>query len=68
MELFDVIRQMDLLENEQSQYYIGSMKLAIEYLHSLKIIGVIFLCHRQFQTLKTQMFLKFVPELLTLVE
>ena len=37
-------------------------------LHSLKIIGVIFLCHRQFQTLKTQMFLKFVPELLTLVE
>ena len=38
MELFDVIRQMDLLDNEQSQYYIGSMILAIEYLHSLKII------------------------------
>ena len=38
MELFDVIRQIDLLDNEQAQYYIGSMILAIEYLHSLKII------------------------------
>jgi len=38
MELFDVIRQMDLLDNEQSCYYIGSMILAIEYLHSHKIV------------------------------
>ena len=38
MELFDVIRQMDLLDNEQSCFYIGSMILGIEYLHSHKIV------------------------------
>merc|ERR1712159_794520 len=38
MELFDVIRQMDLLDNEQSCYYISSMILGIEYLHSHKIV------------------------------
>lgn len=38
MELFEVIRQMDLLDNEQSRFYIGSLLLSIEYLHSLKII------------------------------
>lgn len=28
----------DLLDNEQSQFYIGSMLLAIEYLHKLNIV------------------------------
>lgn len=38
MELFEVIRQMDLLQNEESKFYIGSMLLAIEYLHKLNIV------------------------------
>ena len=40
MELFDVIRvpSMGLLQTNQSQFYIGSILLAIEYLHLNNII------------------------------
>lgn len=38
MELFDVIREIGLLSTYDSQYYIGSMILVLEYLHSNEII------------------------------
>jgi len=38
MELFDVIREIGLLSTYDSQFYIGSMLLAIEYLHAQNII------------------------------
>jgi len=38
MELFDVIRDIGLLGTYDSQYYISSMILAIEYLHTQGII------------------------------
>jgi len=38
MELFDVIREIGLLGTYDSQFYIGSMILAIEYLHAQSII------------------------------
>jgi len=38
MELFDVIRDIGLLGTYDSQYYIGSMILAVEYLHTQSII------------------------------
>ena len=40
IELFDVIRvpSMGLLQTSQSQFYIGSILLAIEYLHTNNII------------------------------
>lgn len=37
-EIFYVIRQMGLLNAKQSQFYIGSIILAIEYLHYKKIV------------------------------
>jgi len=38
MELFDVIRDMNLLETKESQFYTGQLLLAIEYLHTQGII------------------------------
>lgn len=38
LELFEVIRKMDLLNNQQSRFYVGTMILAIEYLHHRKIV------------------------------
>lgn len=38
MELFDVIRDIGLLGTTDSQYYVGSMILGMEYLHSKSII------------------------------
>jgi len=38
LELFEVIRKMDLLDNEQASFYIGSMLLSIEYLHVQKVV------------------------------
>jgi len=38
MELFDVIREIGLLGTLDSQFYIGSMILAIEYLHAQSIV------------------------------
>jgi len=38
LELFDVIREMGLLNSADSQFYIGSMLLAIEYLHAQQIV------------------------------
>lgn len=38
MELFDVIREIGLLSSYECQFYIGSMILAIEYLHMQGII------------------------------
>jgi len=38
MELFDVIREIGLLGTYDSQFYIGSMILAIEYLHAKSIV------------------------------
>lgn len=38
MELFDVIRDIGLLSTYDSQFYIGSLILAIEYLHTQGII------------------------------
>lgn len=38
MELFDAIREIGLLSTADSQYYIGAMILALEYLHSNQII------------------------------
>lgn len=37
-ELFDVIREMGLLTSTQAQFYIGSMILALEHMHSKNII------------------------------
>ena len=37
-ELFDVIRDIGLLNKEQSQFYIGSIMLALKYLHEKRII------------------------------
>ncbi|MCQ2820202.1 MAG: cyclic nucleotide-binding serine/threonine-protein kinase [archaeon] len=37
-ELYDVIRDIGLLNKYQSQYYIGSLLLAVNYLHQRKII------------------------------
>lgn len=38
LELFDVIRQIGLLSTADSHFYIASMLLTIEYLHSNSII------------------------------
>lgn len=38
MELFDVIRDIGLLSISDTQFYVGSMILGIEYLHSKHII------------------------------
>eukprot|EP00331_Platyophrya_macrostoma_P032380 CAMPEP_0176454038 /NCGR_PEP_ID=MMETSP0127-20121128/29668_1 /TAXON_ID=938130 /ORGANISM="Platyophrya macrostoma, Strain WH" /LENGTH=350 /DNA_ID=CAMNT_0017843157 /DNA_START=52 /DNA_END=1104 /DNA_ORIENTATION=- len=38
MELFDVIRDIGLLTSEESQFYAGSMILAIEYMHNQDIV------------------------------
>lgn len=38
MELFDVIREMGLLSNIESQFYIASIILCMEYLHTNNII------------------------------
>eukprot|EP01016_Furgasonia_blochmanni_P047968 TRINITY_DN7100_c0_g3_i4.p1 TRINITY_DN7100_c0_g3~~TRINITY_DN7100_c0_g3_i4.p1 ORF type:complete len:215 (-),score=33.39 TRINITY_DN7100_c0_g3_i4:493-1137(-) len=38
MELFDVIRDIGLLTSYDSQFYIGSLILALEYLHTQSII------------------------------
>jgi cGMP-dependent protein kinase len=38
MELFDVIRVMDLLDNDQAKYYVASMILALEQLHNKSIV------------------------------
>ena len=38
MELFDVIREIGLLNTYDSKFYIGTMILIFEYLHSRNII------------------------------
>lgn len=38
LELYDVIRIINLLNTYESQFYVGSMILAIEYLHKQGII------------------------------
>ena len=38
MELFDVIREIGLLNTYDSQFYIGSLLICVEYLHKLQII------------------------------
>lgn len=38
MELFDVIREIGLLSTEDSVFYIGSLILILEYLHSNNIV------------------------------
>lgn len=38
LELYDVIRIINLLNTYESQFYIGSMILAIEFLHTQGII------------------------------
>lgn len=38
LELFDVIREIGLLSTTDSHFYIGSMILGMEYLHSKGII------------------------------
>ncbi|CAD8110985.1 unnamed protein product [Paramecium sonneborni] len=38
MELFDVIREIGLLSMMDSQFYIGSLLICVEYLHKLQII------------------------------
>ena len=38
VELFDAIRDIGLLDTAQAQFYTASMILAIEHLHSLKVI------------------------------
>ena len=38
MELFDVIREIGLLNTYDSQFYIGSLILCMEYLHLNNII------------------------------
>lgn len=36
-ELYDAIRELDLLTREQAQFYLGSLTLAIDYLHEKNI-------------------------------
>lgn len=38
MELFDVIREIGLLGTFDSQFYVASLILSLEYLHQLKVI------------------------------
>lgn len=38
MELFDVIRVIGLLAKHDTQFYVGTMILALEYLHSKGIV------------------------------
>ncbi len=38
IELFDAIRDIGLLKTYDSQFYIGSLLLALEYLHTRSII------------------------------
>jgi cGMP-dependent protein kinase len=38
MEMFDMIRQVDLLDNEETRFYIGTLLLTLEYLHGLGIV------------------------------
>lgn len=38
VELFDAIRSMDFLNNEQASFYVGQMILSIEYLHGFNIV------------------------------
>lgn len=38
MELFDVIRDIGILNTYDSKFYIGTMILVFEYLHSLNIV------------------------------
>lgn len=33
LDMFDMIRQIDLLDNDESRFYVGSMLLCLEYLH-----------------------------------
>ncbi len=36
--MFDMIRNIDLLDNEECRFYIGILILCLEYLHSKNII------------------------------
>ncbi len=38
MELFDVIRDIGLLSTSDSQFYIGTIILCLEYLHNISIV------------------------------
>ena len=38
IEMFDMIRQIELLENYDTKFYIGSIILCLEYLHSKHIV------------------------------
>lgn len=38
LELFDVIREIGLLSTFDAKFYVGSMILCLEYLHSREII------------------------------
>lgn len=38
IEMFDMIRQIDLFENYESKFYIGSILLCLEYLHNKNIV------------------------------
>jgi cGMP-dependent protein kinase len=38
MEMFDMIRQVDLLDNEETRFYIGTLILTLEYLHGAGIV------------------------------
>ena len=38
MDLFDVLRAMNLLNNRDSQFFVGSLILILEYLHERSII------------------------------
>ncbi len=38
LELFDVIRDIGLLNTYDSQFYIGSLIVCMEYMHNLSII------------------------------
>ena len=38
MDLFDILRAMGLVSNKDSQFYIGSLILILEYLHERSIV------------------------------
>ena len=38
LELYDVIRIINLLNTSESQFYVGSMLLALEFLHTQGIV------------------------------
>ena len=38
MNMFDIIRSIEIFDNEETKFYIGCLLIILEHLHSWKII------------------------------